>query len=75
MKGNRDYTSGKNFLKWLVTETLFAFSFLTFMLGLGVWYWIKDDDRSVAVIMSIIYLSYILAAFHNWYDLKRGIRK
>lgn len=70
-----DYTNGKNFLKWLVTETTMAFVLLTFMLITGIWYWIMDGDRSVTVVMSIIYLAYLSASFHNWSDLKRGIRK
>ncbi len=75
MEKKQDYTGGKRFWKWFVTETPIAFVFLTFMLVLGTWYWYVDSDRAPLIVTSLFYLGYLGAAWNNWKDLKGGIRK
>ena len=75
MKEKNDYTNGKKFPIWLITETPVAFIMLTLMMLLGGWYWLVDNDKTPIIVVSLFYAGYLGAAWNNWKDLKRGIRK
>ena len=75
MEKKQDYTNGMGFPKWLIKKTTIAFAVLTFMLGVGCWYWYADNEVAPLVVTGLFYLGYLGAAWNNWKDLKKGIRK